>query len=521
MYYFDKIKCSEMNDEVIEECSKLFSEHYGVWSLQHEDSAKRGQCIRLSPAKIRDMFVNRDDRYVALVRLKETDELVGHAFYLRRALTYPRNLRGKYVTWVLQLVIKKEHRGKGLGSKLLYSIWTRSDDFAWGLFTSNPMTVRSLEEATFRKISLWKTRQHQKKLLSIAGDIFEDPEMLKPNSNSIVNTKFAVDHSNLDEKIADAYKDAKRKFPFEPLEEGQEWFAFTFRSQKQQLMTNETLEKMSEISLPSLIKAYENMNMPGHSWAKYAEDEIRYLFQNEYIKPGDQILDLGCGIGRHVLELGRLGYVAHGVDFCENRINYLISMNKNENVTFESADVKTYNSTKKYDVILCLYDVLGSSVHKVDNEQIVATIVKNLADNGIAIVSVMNMHLTEKICTKRKFSFSKNIKALLNLLPSKTMQNSGNCFDGRYLLMEEDEKIIYKREVFESERGLPEEIFVPDKRYYKEELISLFSKDFSLERIKFVHAGNWDANQEPTSTKAKEILAIFRRKKRGLFAFKK
>ncbi len=36
-------------------------------------------------------------------------------------------------------------------STLLHSIWGFSDDFAWGLASANPCTVKTLESATFRK----------------------------------------------------------------------------------------------------------------------------------------------------------------------------------------------------------------------------------------------------------------------------------------------------------------------------------------------------------------------------------
>ena len=73
--------------------------------------------------------------------------LIGHAFYIKR-----KGEKTKDIIWILQLVVAKQFRGNGIGSKLLHSIWGLSDCYAWGLFTSKPMTIKALERATMRKV---------------------------------------------------------------------------------------------------------------------------------------------------------------------------------------------------------------------------------------------------------------------------------------------------------------------------------------------------------------------------------
>ena len=45
-----------------------------------------------------------------------------------------------------------------------------------------------------------------------------------------------------------------------------------------------------------------------------AIEEVTKIIKLLNIQPGSSVLDLGCGIGRHSLELARRGYQVTGVD---------------------------------------------------------------------------------------------------------------------------------------------------------------------------------------------------------------
>lgn len=73
---------------------------------------------------IKKNFVNKPDRFVAMVYFESN--LIGHAFYIKR-----KGEKTKNIIWILQLVVAKQFRGNGIGSKLLHSIWGLSDCYAW------------------------------------------------------------------------------------------------------------------------------------------------------------------------------------------------------------------------------------------------------------------------------------------------------------------------------------------------------------------------------------------------------
>lgn len=137
----------------------------------------------------RDNYV-KPDRYIATARYKGV--LVGHALYIRK--NYPEC--GK-MTWVLQLVVDDKYRRQGIASTLLRSIWGFSDDYAWGLATANPCTVRTLESATFRKCKPSVIKKYLNHLRTVGEDttFLDKNDFVVTNKMSQVNSNFFIDFS--------------------------------------------------------------------------------------------------------------------------------------------------------------------------------------------------------------------------------------------------------------------------------------------------------------------------------------
>ena len=77
-YHYRNIPCSGMSDADIAACAELFSKNYGIWAKAAGDRA--GKQIQLSPARLKSMFVDKPDRFVAM--MYDGVKLIGQAFYI-------------------------------------------------------------------------------------------------------------------------------------------------------------------------------------------------------------------------------------------------------------------------------------------------------------------------------------------------------------------------------------------------------------------------------------------------------
>lgn len=492
-----------MTEQDIQNTSILFSENYGVWSSNSRINP--GKQIKLSPSKIVNNFVNKPDRYVAMVF--DDDKLIGHAFYMRRTVQ-----RSKKITWILQLVVRKDYRGKKIGTKLLHSIFGLSDSFACGLYTANPMTIKALENATFRHVEVNEINKKFDVIKSAAYDIFDNLDWIENYDKGIVNTDFCIEHSSMDENIKKTYKNGN--FPFDrDLADGCEWLAFTFKSQKPLIDSPEQLEILTDYSDDMIKEAYSKMRMNLHAWASHTEKEVEAI--KKILISGNRILDVGCGQGRHSIFLANANYDVTGIDFSEDNIQKA-NTNNDSSAKFFVADARDYKDKRKFDACLALYDVIGSFPDEKDNIKIVKNIYKNLKPEGTLVLSVMNMDLTYTRCAKAKNiirDVDSNIDKLLSLDSSNTMQNTGDIFDGKKILIDEGTGICYRKEQFISNDCLPFEYIVRDRRYKRRGIINMLHREgFSVDNAYCFNARDISKQLSEDDKRAKEIFIVAKKK---------
>jgi len=492
--------CRDLADEVYQQCAELYSQHYGKYS--GEGSMPKGQRIRMSMAMYKRFYADKDDMYVSLCY--EGDKLLGHAFFLKK------NIEGKGVcSWVTQLVVHSSYRNNKIGSKLLQSAWGFSDFFAWGLATANAITLKTLEAVTWRKITVEYIENNLEILKEVMDSIpFADKNrILLSAKQSMVFTDFypELEASNK-KKSLKVY--AQRLGKIKP---GYEWLAFTFADQTM-IYDEKHFTRLLDFSEQQLKEAYERMDMPAQPWTQGTENEINWVGNYITKEKGAEILDIGCGQGRHLIELARRGYAnACGIDFSRKNITKAMSLchAQEEAPQFICADARQLNLGRKFDVVLCLYDVIGSFRNEKDNMKILRNVKRHLRRGGRAVVSVMNMELTESIATNC-VSLKESPTALLHLPPSDTMARSGNVFKPNLFLINKDDGLVYRKEQFYEDGMLSAEYLVVDKRYTMDEFEELAQK-VGLKTVekRYVQAGHWDKALNAADPGAKELLFVF------------
>ncbi|MDR2869268.1 MAG: class I SAM-dependent methyltransferase [Deferribacteraceae bacterium] len=289
-----------------------------------------------------------------------------------------------------------------------------------------------------------------------------------------------------------------------------EWLAFTFKDQNTIKLTDIDLAKLLDASDKVVQNAYKRMELSDkHKWLQNTNYEVSFILRECNLSRNNMLIDFGCGIGRHAVELASQGVNVQGVDFVEQNIE-AANKAKNErglqNIAFYKDDCRSIKLEQKADAAICLYDVIGSYVDNNENYKMLQNIYDHLKFGGTALISVMNFELTD-FKAKHRFSLTNNPDELLNIKPSNIMETTGNVFDPDFYWIDNDKKIVYRREQFKRGTALPLELFVRDKRFTLYEITSMCKEvGFEVVYARYVNAKDWDTALLPTDDAAKEIL---------------
>jgi 2-polyprenyl-3-methyl-5-hydroxy-6-metoxy-1,4-benzoquinol methylase len=509
MYEFRWIAGDRVTSELSEQMAKLYSSNYGFWSRL---GPRPGASIKLSVDKLRGWLSPADSR-VALA--SKSGKLVGYAIAVQTDVQ-----NHGIVSWVTQLVVDEHHRQENVAKRLLFTIWQFSNHFAWGLITANPFAVRALEKATRRRCIPTRIRQHRDMLLTLAPRVaptyFQQTIEAKVTATeSQINTSFPLDHSQLQEMLLKATGEGRR-WELGPLNESWEWFAFTFHDQPQISLSRVELEQMLLASDEVTKQAYSRVSQAfakeTQPWARHTDVEVDFIIETCRIEPNDDILDFGCGQGRHAIEMARTGINVVGVDYVEQSIAAAnIASQSMTNIEFVLGDCRFVNLGRTFDAAVCLYDVIGSYADDRDNLLIVQNLAAHVKAGAHVFLSVMNFELTAHQSLNR-FSIVSEPDRLLSLPASNTMEKTGIVFNPAYYLLDAETQIVYRKEQFVLGESLPAELLVRDKRFTKAQIEDLCkAAGFDVVLSRFVQAGHWRDPLSATDKRAKEILVVCRK----------
>jgi 2-polyprenyl-3-methyl-5-hydroxy-6-metoxy-1,4-benzoquinol methylase/GNAT superfamily N-acetyltransferase len=434
------------NTALIDEMASLYANHYGVWSQRSPRNP--GQRIKLSASRIKK-WISSDDSILAAAY--QDGALIGYAIAVRTKAKLA-NVKNRTISWVTQFVIHSEHRNRGVGRNLLFAIWGFSDHFAWGIVTASPYAVRALEKATRRRCVAGRIARNRRKLLGVGAKhvpyITRDIIVSINPHESKVDTEFYVDHSELGAMLQNVTT-TEKPWLLGPIEEGWEWFAFTFQDQEQIGLTAAEIEAMLKASDDVVKQAYSCMPLGSASqkWAQYSEPEATFIADACRLPPGSSVLDFGCGPGRHAIELAATGFHVTGVDYIPRFNDEARERARSRHVdaTWIVGDCRDIALADRFDLVICLYDVIGSYADDLENARIVRNISAHLKIGGKALISVMNYGATERRA-KMTFNIKSEANKLLALPASQTMERTGDIFNPDYLMIDTEARVVYVRD---------------------------------------------------------------------------
>ena len=128
-------------------------------------------------------------------------------------------------------------------------------------------------------------------------------------------------------------------------------------------------------------------------FTKGTMQEVDFLVGLLHLSPGARILDVGCGPGRHSLELARRGFNSVGVDIAEGFVVAAREVAEVEQLPaeFRVADARSLEFEAEFDDAICLCEgAFGLAGNDAGHQQILAGVSRALKPGATFVLTAIN-----------------------------------------------------------------------------------------------------------------------------------
>jgi len=215
--------------------------------------------------------------------------------------------------------------------------------------------------------------------------------------------------------------------------------------------------------------------------------EVDFLVEELAVEKGGSILDVGCGTGRHSIELARQGYAVTGLDLSSEMLVRATDASRSAGVDVQwvRSDAARFHLPDKYDAAICLCEGAFGLLGKSDDP----------------IGQPLSILCNISRCLKPQ---AKAVFTVLNALASIRRNTNEDVEEGRF-----DPLTLVESSECPPRDGLPA-VAVREKAFVPAELVLLFRlAGMSVTNIWGGTAGDW--GRRPLDLDEMEIMVVARK----------
>ncbi len=137
-----------------------------------------------------------------------------------------------------------------------------------------------------------------------------------------------------------------------------------------------------------------------HELYKNRDNTEASLFIDKLVKKlnpatDSKMLDIGCGKGRHAIQLANLGFDVTGIDLSKASIEEALKQEK-DNLHFYQHDMREIFWINYFDYAFNLFTSFGYFNTKRENNNAIQSIAQSLKKGGKLVIDYLNVHFTEQ-----------------------------------------------------------------------------------------------------------------------------